>query len=110
VEDRQRRLLGAVGRALPDGEDQDAESHRRRDHQHQRRQPVDDEHDPERHRPAPDRDRGGALRVGLQEQGDRHGQDGGQHQQAQRALRARVPADQQRPRGAEQRQQDRQGC
>ena len=57
----------------------------------------------------PTDDRGGAVGVGEQQQRDRDGEHGGEHEDAQRPLGARVPAaDEQRGRRAEQRQQHRQ--
>ena len=44
------------GGALPDREEQDREQHDARDHDEERREPVDVQHDPERDRPAADRD------------------------------------------------------
>ena len=56
VVDRHRRVVVSVGHALADGVDQHAERHGRGDHQHQRGEPVGDQHDAQRRRPATDRD------------------------------------------------------
>ena len=77
------------------------ERHGRGDDQHQRRQPVDDQHDAQRHRPAADGDRGRAVGVG-------HAAAARPTPPARRsaparlsvALRPRVPAEQQRHRPA----------
>ena len=110
VEDRQRRLLVAVGGALADGEHEHAERDGGRDDEHQRREPVDDEHDA-RAGPASRRRRARRRRRRRRGAAGRPttASTALEHEDAQRPLHPRVPAaDQQRGRGTEQRQQHRQ--
>ena len=103
VEDRDRGVVVVVRGALPDREEQDREQHDARDDHQQRREPVDVQHDPERDRPAADRDRDRLIRGVDDHEQDRrdHAHDAERHHRHD-DLGAAMAARDERDRRAEQ--------
>ena len=102
-EDRDGLVLVAVADALTDGVDDDGEQHDRRDHQHHRGQPVDDQRDADRRIPATDLNGRRAVAVGQEEQQSRHDEDADQRDERDDALGPRPAAEHQRGRRGEHR-------